>query len=102
MGIAAGGKMKQEIFPDPHGFDTWDSENYGRLFVNIVNSEMYRKITGNAPPPTPVSAKAYTDCGLPWFDLYGGDLGDLPAAKKLTKVKSVKAIDKKGACGGRG
>jgi len=34
----------------------------------------------------------YTDCGLPWFDLYC-DLGDLPAAKVFAKVKSVKGID---------
>jgi hypothetical protein len=93
MGIAAGGKMKQEIYPDPHGFDTWDTENYGRLFVHIVNSEMYREITGMAPPQTPISAKVYTDCGLPWFDLYGGDLGDLAGAKEFAKVKTVKETD---------
>jgi hypothetical protein len=93
MGIAAGGKMKQEIYPDPHGFDTWDPENFGRLFVHIVNSEMYREITGMAPPPTPISARAYTDCGLPWFDLYGSDLDDLPPAKEFAKVKTVKGID---------
>jgi hypothetical protein len=95
MGIAAGGMMKQKIYPDPHGFDTWDSENYGRLYVHIVNSEMYHKITGTAPPPTPIDAKQYTASGLPWFDLYDSDLKDLPPASKLAKVKSVKAIDKK-------
>jgi hypothetical protein len=95
MGIAAGGRMKQEIYPDPHGFDTWDSENYGRLFVNIVNSEMYHKITGLAPPPSPINAKVYTDAGFPWFDYYADGLGDLPASGKLAKVKSVKTMDQK-------
>lgn len=28
MGIAAGGKMKQKIYADPHGIDTWDEDNY--------------------------------------------------------------------------
>jgi len=93
MGICAGGKMKQEIYPDPHGFDTWDTENYGRLFVHIVNSEMYREITGMAPPQTPINAKVYTNCGLPWFDLYGGELGDLSGAKEFAKVKTVKETD---------
>jgi hypothetical protein len=95
MGIAAGGMMKQKIYPDRHGFGTWDPENYGRLYVHIVNSEMYHKITGTAPPPTPIDAKQYASLGLPWFDLYDADLKSLPPASELEKVKSVKAIDKK-------
>jgi hypothetical protein len=95
LGIALGGMMKQRIYPDPHGFDTWDAENYGRLYVHIVNSEMYRKITGTAPPPTPIDAKQYTAHGLPWFELYDDDLGDLAPPSELSKLKSVKAIDKK-------
>lgn len=42
------------------------------LLINaqIVNSEMFRQITGLAPPPTPVTAKHYADQGLPFFKLY--------------------------------
>ena len=38
MGLAAGGRMRQQLYPDPHGIDTWDQDNYGRVFVHIVNS----------------------------------------------------------------
>jgi hypothetical protein len=93
MGLAAGGKMKQKIYPDPHGLDTWDPENHGRVYVHIVNSMMYREITGNEPPPTPVTAKTYAQHGLPWFDLYDDKLGDLPAPDSLKKVKSTKEMD---------
>src|SRR6185503_6508738 len=24
MGLAAGGRMRQQLYPDPHGIDTWD------------------------------------------------------------------------------
>ncbi len=93
MGLAAGGKMKQEIYPDPHGIDTWDPDNYGRVYVHIVNSMDFREITGLEPPPTPVSARTYTEHGYPWFDLYDEGKGDLKASKKLKKVKSVKEMD---------
>ena len=70
MGLGAGGRMRQEIYPDEYGIDTWDRERSGRVFVHIVNSMDFREITGLEPPPTPVSARTYTDYGLPWFDLY--------------------------------
>ncbi len=93
MGLAAGGRMKQEIYPDPHGIETWDPDNYGRVFVHIVNSLMYREITGKEPPSTPISAKTYTEAGYPWFDLYGEDLGDLPTPEQFKDIKSVKEMD---------
>ena len=68
------------IYPDPHGIDAWDQANYGRVFVHIVNSQLWREITGEPFPPTPVDARAYTDAGLPWFELYDDQLGDIPAS----------------------
>jgi hypothetical protein len=94
MGLAAGGKMKQEIYPDPHGIDTWDPDHYGRVYVHIVNSMDFREITGLEPPQTPVSARMYTEYGYPWFDLYDEGKGDVKASEKLKKVKSVKEMDK--------
>ena len=93
MGLAAGGKMKQKIYPDPHGIDTWDAENHGRSYVHIVNSMMYRELTGKEPPPTPVTAKTYAQYGLPWFDLYDDKMEDISASDVLKKVKSVKEKD---------
>ena len=95
MGFAAGGKMRQKIYRDPYGVDTWDQDNYGRLYVHIVNSMMYREITGMEPPPTPVTARTYTEYGLPWFDLYDEHKLHLPKSGILAKVKSVKQMDQK-------
>ena len=93
MGIAAGGRMKQRIYPDPHGLPTWDQTMRGGLFIHLVNSDVFKQLTGDEPPPTPISAKTYTDYGLPWFDLYDENAGDLPASKRLAQVKSVQEID---------
>lgn len=93
MGLGAGGKMKQKIYPDPYGIDTWDPENHGAVFVHIVNSEQYRDLTGLESPPTPVSAQTYTMYGLPWFDLYDEGERDVAASEKLVKVKTIREKD---------
>jgi hypothetical protein len=93
MGLAAGGRMTQSIYPDPHGIGTWDPERTARVFVHIVNSELFREITGEPPPPSPITAREYTRNGLPWFDLYDDALGALDPQGKLAGVRSVKEID---------
>jgi hypothetical protein len=95
MGLGAGGKMKQKIYPDPHGIDAWDTNNYGSVFVHLVNSEQFRALTGLEPPPTPISAQTYTEYGLPWFDLYDESLGDVESPEGLTQIESVKQLDAK-------
>lgn len=93
MGLGAGGEMKQKIYPDLHGIDTWDQDNYGRVFVWIINSEEYREITGLDPPPTLVDAAAYTQHGLPWFDLYDEGRADLAAPESLARAKTITQRD---------
>jgi hypothetical protein len=93
MGLGAGGRMRQKIYDDTYGIDTWDISNTGRVYVHIVNSMMYREITGEEPPPTPISARDYARHGLPWFDLYDEAKTDLPASQTLAGVKSIKEMD---------
>lgn len=93
MGLAAGGKIKQKIYPDPYGIDTWDQDSRETVFVHLVNSGQYKAITNEEPPPTPIDAKTYTEYGLPWFDLYDEAKGDVSASEKLAQVKSVTERD---------
>lgn len=95
MGLGAGGRMKQKIYPDPYGLDTWDINNYGSVFVHLINSQQYLELTNLEPPPTSISAQTYTEYGLPWFDLYDEALSDLAPAESLTQVESVKELDSK-------
>ena len=92
MGVGAGGQMKQKVYPDPYGLDTWDAENYESIIVYLVNSVQYQAITGSAPPPTPISAQTYTQFGLPWFDLYDEEAGDISATETLRSVKPTEAM----------
>lgn len=93
MGLGAGGRMRQEIYDDEFGVDTWDPSNSGRVYVHIVNSMTYREITGEEPPPTPITARDYASYGLPWFDLYDEAKAHLPASQTLAGVKSIKEMD---------
>jgi hypothetical protein len=91
MGLGAGGRMRQKIYPDRYGLETWDPETWGEVFVHLLNSEQWESVTGSPPPPSPVSAAAYTEHGLPWFDLYDEEKPALPAAERLDDVRSVRA-----------
>ncbi len=93
MGLAAGGRMKQSIYPDPHGIDAWDPTRRSRAFVHIVNSAMWREITGEEAPPSPITARDYAAHRLPWFELYDERLGALAATGTLEDIKSVKTLD---------
>jgi hypothetical protein len=88
MGLAPGGRMKQEIYSDPFGLDEWEQGEKGRCFVHIANSLVWREITSRQPPTTPPTAKEYSKAGLPWFDYYD-DAEALEGAKELAGLKSV-------------
>jgi len=90
MGLGAGGAIKQKIYPDPCGLETWDPENSGHVWVHILNSAQYEEITGLKAPVTPVDAHTYTQFGFPWFELYEEHLDDLPASEQLAAVKSLR------------
>ena len=92
MGLAPGGRMKQEIFDDPHAFDVWDTRASGRCFVHITNSLAWRAVTEEEPPTTPLTSREYQDAGLPWFDYYGGDREALEGATKFADLKTVKGM----------
>lgn len=89
MGLGAGGTMRQKIYPDPYGVNVWDLENYGSVFVHLLNSAQYRTITGQDPPASPIDVKSYVEKGLPWFDLYDEAEGDIRGGEPLTTVKSI-------------
>lgn len=93
MGLAAGGSMKQEIYEDPYGFEEWDQRKTERCFVTLANAEQWMNITGEEPPMSVISAKSYTEAGLPWFDYYGDDKLAIEGAKKLGNIKSIKQLE---------
>ncbi|MDE2703356.1 MAG: hypothetical protein OXH91_09525 [Chloroflexota bacterium] len=89
MGLAPGGRMRQEIYEDPYGLDAWDQRHSSRCFVSIANSGQWMALTGELPPTRPSTAKEYTEAGMPWFEYYGGDAEAIAGAEKLSGLKGV-------------
>ncbi len=95
MGLAAGGRMRQVIHPDPFKIDDWDVAAADRVFVTLLHAKDWRTITGDAAPNQPPTAKEYSDAGLPWFEHYGKDQAALPGSAKLAGVNSVAELFEK-------
>ena len=88
MGLAPGGKIKQEICTDSDGIDAWDQQQASRCFVHIVNSTDYASITGSIPPYRPMLTADYEAAGLPWFDYYSDSAAEEGSAV-LAGLKSL-------------
>lgn len=94
MGLAPGGRMKQEIYDDPYDQSDWDLDHGSRCFVHIANSMVWRQVTGGEPPTTPPTSKEYESAGLPWFMWYDDKNTVLQGSKALAGMKSVAALGK--------
>ena len=70
MAIAAGGKIKQTVVPDPYSKDLWDKHATVTFNVQILNALSFYSVTGIPAPQTPVSAKTYQELGLLFFKMY--------------------------------
>jgi hypothetical protein len=88
MGLGAGGRMRQEVYDDPYGFDEWDQSQSARCFIHITNSTMWRAVTGEALPTPPPTAAQYTKAGLPWFEYYG----EGPAVDGSLILRGIKSV----------
>ena len=95
MGIAAGGKIRQQIFQDTYGVESWDFNRRRPLKIHMVNSMAYKSITGQDPPPSPVTAEQYRKAAIPWFSQYDETTPSVKSAGAFNRIIGVGAIDKR-------
>lgn len=89
MGLAPGGRMKQDIFADTFDLADWDTSQTSRCFVHLANSMVWRALTGQEPPTVPPTAADYSRAGLPWFDYYDDRREAVEGSSILKALKSV-------------
>lgn len=92
MGLGAGGRMTQKVYPDPHGVDTWDADRAARIWVHLVPAGLWPALTGEPCPPIPADHATYLRFGLPWFAVYDEPLSDVPVDPRWAGVKTVQAL----------
>lgn len=92
MGLAPGGRMKQEIYSDPYALNDWQIEARGRCFVHLCNSMVWQSVTGVMPPHPAPTAKTYTESGLPWYEYYDDSMTAVNGTSTLGGLKSVTQI----------
>ena len=93
MGVAAGGRLRQEIYADEHGLDTWQPGPVATVHVDLVDALAFEALTGHAAPPPVVDAAMYTRLGFPWFELIDPNGADIAAAKRLACVRSLADLE---------
>lgn len=94
MGIAAGGRITQNIVGDEHGVESWDISTRVMLNIHIVNSEHFHRITGLPAPPTPITKEAYEQQRIPWFTAYDELKPAISPATAFQFIKGIATLDK--------
>ena len=94
MGLAPGGRMRQQIHRDRRAFESWRHDLSSRCFVHVANTLVWSALAGEAPPTTPPTAAEYTRAGLPWFETYAPANEILPGSVALGRLKSVVEMGK--------
>jgi hypothetical protein len=93
LGFGLGGAIEQKVYPDPHGIAVWDASSAVELDIHVLGAHDFRLATGLEPPPSPIDAHTYAERGLPWFELYDEDLGDLGASELLEQAATLAEQD---------
>jgi hypothetical protein len=94
MGLAAGGRMQQQVFKDPHGIEVWDRKHKTRVFIHLANSIGWQHVTGALPPHPPLSAAQYTEHHYPWFSYYEENAKSQSGTEALKGLKSLAELQK--------
>ncbi|KLO88628.1 uncharacterized protein LW93_4438 [Fusarium fujikuroi] len=88
MNIAAGGLIRQNIVEQPKG--EYKKTSQITINVQILNSVSFKRVTGQDPPESPISAATYAKAGHPFFSLDEGPttiFGNFSDLKSMAQLK---------------
>jgi len=91
MGMAPGGRMRQEIYKDPFQKSDWDVQAGLRVFVHLADAMLWRAITGQIPPAIPLTAGEYGDADGSWFSYENERARVVDGSPRLAELKSILA-----------
>ena len=92
MGLAAGGKLIQDIITDWTPLSCWNTTQTRLINIHILDPKSCEQVTHVVPQPPPMDAKAYTDAGLPFYVMQE-DVDNRVDEGDFEGIKSVSAMD---------
>ncbi|KAK2767454.1 hypothetical protein FQN54_003610 [Arachnomyces sp. PD_36] len=94
MGLAAGGKLVQDIYRDRNPPRIWNTEATRLVHVHILDPQSCESVTHIVPPPPPIDAMGYVEQDLPFF-VVEEQVDNRVDGGEFKNVASVSAMDKK-------
>jgi len=94
MGIAAGGKLIQDLVADFRPRHTWNTSRTRLTNIHIFSPASFEAVTHIVPHDVPITAKDYVDAGLPFFVVEEDTENRIDGSETLDAVKSVSEMDK--------
>jgi hypothetical protein len=89
LGVGAGGRIRQRIYPDPYGVEVWDAEPVRVTRFQLMEAGEFTRRSGLEVPPSPIDAATYSRFGLPWFELHDESRGEVSATPALSGLKPL-------------
>ncbi|CAN9298580.1 unnamed protein product [Alternaria alternata] len=97
MGLAAGGKLIQDIYKDPYPATLWNHSAARILHVHILDPVSCEKVTHIVPRPPSMDAKAYTEASGQFFvvkekvdeRLHGGDFDNVKSVIQMDQQVGI-------------
>ncbi|OOQ82021.1 hypothetical protein PEBR_40658 [Penicillium brasilianum] len=97
MGLAAGGKLVQDIIADRNPPNTWNVDAARQINIHILDPASCESVTHIVPPPIPMSAYEAVLSKLPFFvveeqidnRLEGGDFDNVKSVSKMDETKGL-------------
>lgn len=93
MGIAAGGKLVQDIVQDKSPNYIWNKARAKLLDIHTFHPSYFEAVTHVLAPKTPISTQEYLDAGIPFYAIEDDPDQRLDGSEVLAGVKSVSAMD---------
>ena len=93
MGIAAGGKLMQDIVQDSSPKGIWNTARARLLNIHILQPSDFEAVTHIVPPKTPITTEEYIKAGIPFYAVEEDPDQRLDGSATLAGVKSISAMD---------
>ncbi|KAL2867674.1 uncharacterized protein BJX67DRAFT_352058 [Aspergillus lucknowensis] len=93
MGIAAGGKLVQDVVQDRLPKRIWNTGRARLVNIHILNPPDFEDVTHIVPPETPITTEEYLAASIPFFAVEEDPDQRLGGSTALAGVESISAMD---------